>query len=61
MPAEFAELKAENTLAWSEGSCFAYVWEMTESYVLRHVCDYCSQKKLSQLAKAFDGVPVDFK
>jgi len=59
MPAEYIQLKADSSVSWPEGSCFAHFWQMAESYALRHVCDFACQKQFMHLTKAFDGIRVD--
>ncbi|CAK0911900.1 unnamed protein product, partial [Prorocentrum cordatum] len=59
MPEQYAALKGDSSVTWVEGSCFAHFWQMAESYVTMHLCDFARQRPVKHLTKACDGVRMD--
>ena len=51
-------LKNDTDVKWLDGSAFAHFWQMAESYILNHWCDYARGAKFSHLSKAFDGMRI---
>ncbi|CAK0856925.1 unnamed protein product, partial [Prorocentrum cordatum] len=59
MPEQYAALKDDPSVTWVEGNCFAHFWQMAESYVAMHICDFARQRPFKHLAKAYDGARID--